>query len=125
MVSQLNDPDLLEVTIPAIGFLGMQEPIHLQFYKEYLKLAVRVVVVWCTFLIFRPRIAKAWNVMFGDNDEQKRKEIEERIAFLEAKRDIKAGLVGPPKKSVAVVSGSSGSTTASPAEKGAAKRRKA
>lgn len=122
-----KQPDLLEITIPTIHFLGIHEPFTLQFEKEYLKLAVRVIVVWCTFLLFRPRMAKAWKVMFGDNDEERQREVQERVAQLEAEREKAAAGSGsaPGKKSYAVVTGEVGSSTASPAEKGSAKRRKA
>lgn len=122
-----KEPDLLEFTIPTISFLGMNEPLHLQFEKEYLKLAVRVIVVWCTFLLFRPRMAKAWNVMFGNNDEEKQREIQERIAVLEAQREKskKDGATPTGKKTYAVATAPTTSSTASPAEKGSAKRRKA
>lgn len=122
-----KESDLLEFTIPTISFLGMSEPLHLQFEKEYLKLAVRVIVVWCTFLLFRPRMAKAWKIMFGDNDEEKQKEIQERIAVLEAQREKskKGGATPAGKKTYAVATAPTTSSTASPAEKGSAKRRKA
>lgn len=126
-----KQPDLFEFTIPTISFLGMTEPLHLQFETEYLKLAVRVIVVWCTFLLFRPRMAKAWKVMFGDNEEERQKDIQQRIAILEAQRDAanREGVVPAVKKSYAVATtpgASSTTTTASPAEsKGSAKRRKA
>lgn len=120
-----QEPDLLEFTVPSIRFLGINEPLHLQFEKEYLKLAVRILVVWCTFLLFKPRMARAWRIMFGDNDEARQKEISERIAKLEAERDRAKGTPGPAKKSYAVATGSVGDSSASPNEKGGAKRRKA
>lgn len=120
-----READLLEITIPSIRFLGMNEPLTLQLEKEYLKLAVRILVVWCTFLLFKDRMAKAWRTMFGDNDEARQKEISERIAKLEAERDRAKAAPGPAKKSYAVATGSAGDASASPSEKGGAKRRKA
>lgn len=81
-------------------------------------------------------MAKAWKVMFGDNEEERQREIQERIAVLEDERD-KAGKkdaksasakATPGKKSYAVATAGSGETsTASPVDgaKGSAKRRKA
>lgn len=117
------EPDLLEITIPSIRFLGINEPFTLQFEKEYLKLFVRIIVVWCTFLLFKDRMAKAWRTMFGDNDEARQREIQERIAVLEAERDRAKAAPATGKKNIAVATGSAGAS-ASPAEKGG-KRRKA
>lgn len=120
-----TEPDLLEFTIPTIRFLGINEPMTLQFEKEYLKLAVRVVVVWCTFLLFRDRIGKLWRSMFGDTDEARQREIQEKIAVLEAERDRALGSKpASGKKNIAVTTGSAG-PSASPSEKGGSKRRKA
>lgn len=127
MSSATKESDPIEFTIPTIGFLGMNEPIHLKLEKEYLKLAVRLIVVYCTFLLFKPRMAKAWKIMFGDNDEERQKEIQERIAVLEAERErAKKDGATPVKKNFAVATGPGVSSTASPADnKGSAKRRKA
>lgn len=124
-MDKLDKNSVWEVTIPTIGFLGMEEPMQLHFDKETIKLFVRIVVVWCTFLLFRPRMVKAWKVMFGDNDEARQRDVQARIAKLEEERDKATG--GSAKKNFAVATASAGSSSTTPAsaEKGGAKRRKA
>lgn len=128
-MNKIEDDNILEVTVPAIGFLGLAQPTKLQINKAYLKLFVRLIVCYCTFLLFKPRLAKTWKTMFGDNEDARQREMRERIAKLEAERGNTTA--GTGKKSYAVATAPTGSSPASPAaattgtEKTGAKRRKA
>ena len=81
------EDNLIKIDVPfAIPFLGLNEPTTISINKNYLQFSVRLLVVFCSFLLFWPRVVSTWRAATGTDEESKRKEINERIAKLESER---------------------------------------
>lgn len=113
------EDDTIKIRIPfAVPFLGIHEPTTLNISKTNFQFVLRLVVCFCAFLLFWPRVVSTWRAATGSDDEARQKEINERIAKIEKERDstIAAG------KKYAVVGGTT--TTRTGSETGSAKKRK-
>jgi len=113
------EDDRIKIKIPfAVPFLGIHEPTTLNLNKATFQFVLRLVVCFCAFLLFWPRVVRTWRAATGTDDEARQKEINERIAKMEKERDatIAAG------KKYAVVGETA--TTKTGSDMGSAKKRK-
>lgn len=105
-----NEP--LKFQLPfTIPFLDQTQPPTIVLDKSTFQLGMRLIVIICTYLLFRPRLQALFRSMSGNANDQD--EVKERLKRLESERSGSAVSGGPRK--IAVVEGKSAGTPRTPA----------